>query len=149
MSAPLHHRTVIRNAAVKALIDASTSAGSRVYDHPWNERTTLPAIVVEDIGESQGTTTFGAGAARHVDRSYDFEVIAELQPLDDMAATRDDLLAQIEAAIAGMQAPGLKAVVPMGYAAEEASAGGRPVVVGRQRFQATYITPMNNPAEVR
>ena len=144
----LHHRSVIRKAAVKALIDARTLADGRVYDHPWNERTVLPAIVVEDMGEGQEATTFGNGAARAIERSFTLQISGELQPLDDMPETRDDLMAQIEVAMAGLQLPGVKAAVPIGYQADEATAGGRPVVVGRQRFQVTYITPMNNPAAV-
>jgi hypothetical protein len=143
-----HYRTVIRDAAVRALIDAGTNAHGRVYDHPWNDRDTLPAIVVEDLGETQAATTYGQGAARGVERVLLLEISGELQPLERMAPARDELMSQIETAIAELVVPGVKVIVPAGYQADESNNGGRQVVVGRQRFEVTYITPMNNPAAV-
>jgi len=142
----LHRRRVIRQAVVQGLIDAATAAGSRVFDHAWNVRDTLPAIVVEDLSEDQQTPTFGAGAARHLERRLLLQVSAELDSLGNPAADRDDLLAEIEVAVAGLQLPGVQAIVPAGYDSDEAMNGGRPLVVGRQRFEVTYLTPMNNPA---
>jgi hypothetical protein len=142
----MHRRALIREALVRALVDADTRADQRVYDHPWNERTQLPALVVEDLGESQAAVTFGGlGAARAIEREYLLQVSAELQPLDDWASARDELMAQVEAAVANAALPGVKAVVPAGYDAAEATQGARPIVVGRQRFAVSYMTPANNP----
>ncbi len=145
---PKHHRTVIRRAAVRALVAARTAAGGRVFDHPWNEREQLPALVVEDLGEMQEATTLGIGGARVVERRLMLQVSGEIEALDDWAGERDDLMAQVESAMAGLQVPGLKAIVPAGYAADEATRGATPLVVGRQRFEVSYVTPMNNPAAV-
>lgn len=144
----IHRRRLIRADVCAALVAANTAAGSRVHDHPWNERTTFPALVVEDIGEQQQVTTMGIGAARLVERELLLQVSAELQPADDWARARDDLMADIEAAVAGVVISGVKAIEPAGYSADEAAFGARPIVVGRQRFSITYITPMNNPAAV-
>ena len=142
----MHRRALIREAMVRALVAADTRAAQRVHDHPWNERTALPALVVEDLGESQAAVTFGGlGAARAIEREYLVQVSAELQPLDDWARDRDELMAQVETAIANAALPGVKAVVPSGYEAVEATQGARPIVVGRQRFAVTYVTPANNP----
>jgi hypothetical protein len=145
---PLHHRTVIRRAAVRALIDANTCAGDRVFDHPWNERDTLPAITLEDLGEFQEAPDYGFERARTIQRRLTLQVSGEVEALDDWAAVRDDLMAQIEAAMAGLQVVGVKQVVPVGYSPDGPNNGARPTLVGRQRFEVTYLTPMNNPAAV-
>lgn len=142
----MHRRRVIREAVVAGLVAAGTGAAGRVYDHPWNERTALPAIVVEDIGETQEAASFGVGAARAVERRLLLQVTGELSTGTGWAAKRDDLMADIEAAVAGLVLPGVKAIVPAGYAADEDKQGARPIVMGRQRFEITYFTPMNNPA---
>ena len=141
----VHQRRLIREALVRVLIDAGTQAAARVFDHPWNEREDLPALVVEDLGEAQQATTQGIGAARAVERVYMVEVGVEVEAIDDWAGARDDLLAEVEAAVAGASIPGVKAIVPAGYDAQGATTGARPVVTGKQRFEVTYITPMNNP----
>lgn len=141
-----HQRSVIRQAIVRALVQARTRADGRVSDNPWNERTALPALVVEDLGEQQDVIGFGAGPGVAVERQFLLQVRAELAPLDDPAAARDELIGEVEATLAGAAIAGVKAIVPAGYQADGAEQGGTQVVVGLQRFQVTYITPMNNPA---
>ena len=142
----IHVRRVIREALAAALVAANTAAGSRVFDHPWNERTVLPALVLEDLGEQQDAVSLGTGAARALERRYLLQVSGEITTATNWARQRDDLMADVEAAVAGAAITGVKAIVPAGYTADEDKQGARPIAVGRQRFEVTYFTPMNNPA---
>ncbi len=144
----MHRRAQIREALVRLLVAANTTARHRVHDHPWNERTEFPALVVEDLGENQVAPTFGQGAARALERTYLLQISAELQQNDNWARDRDELMAEVEAAMAEAALPGVKNIVPAGYSADETPQGGRPVLAGRQRYEVTYVTPMNNPAAV-
>ena len=141
-----HTRRTIREAVVTALAAAGTAAGSRVYDHPTDPRTTLPALVVTDVAESQEAMTLPAGVNRTIERRYTLEVAAEVQQVSGYVAARDDLLADVEAAMAALSVAGVKSVVPAGFNADQAFEGERPISIGRQRFTVLFYTPQGNPA---
>lgn len=142
----IHARRTIREAVVTALAAAGTAAGARVYDHPGDPRTTLPALVVTDVAESQEATTLGAGVGRTIERRYTLEVAAEVQQVSGYVAARDDLIADVEATLAALQSAGVKQIVPAGFNADQSFDGERPIAIGRQRFTVLYYTPQGNPA---
>jgi hypothetical protein len=142
----LHFRTTIRQAVVAALRAADTLAGPRVHDTPTDPRTQFPALVVEDIGE-QHQVLSGRGTTATVRRTLMLEVTAEIQQVPAFAAARDDLLAQVETALAAFTLPGVDNLQPAGYAADPPTGmGERPMAQGRQRFQLTYFTKQGSPA---
>jgi hypothetical protein len=143
-----HQRHVIREAIVALLAAAGTTASTRVYDTPSDPRTAFPALVVEDDGEDQQvTSTMGGGmAGRMVERTLRVIVNAEVQQTTNYARTRDQLLAAVEAALAGSAIAGVKAITPAGYQADLNVQGERPIALGRQRFDVVYLTTQGNPA---
>lgn len=143
-----HQRKVIRQAITALLAAAGTAASTRVYDTPGDPRTTFPALTVEDFGEAQQvTSTMGGGmAGRIVERTLDIVVSAEVQQTGDYAGARDDLLAQVEVALAISAIAGVKVITPTGYQPDTSFQGERPIAVGRQRFDITYCTTQGNPA---
>jgi hypothetical protein len=141
-----HARTAIRQALVAALAAGGTSAGARVYDTPTDVRTAWPALVVEDLGETQSALTLPGGSARRVERRLLLEVTAELQQVSGYAAARDALVADVEAVAVGATLPGAKQIIPAGYAPDLSNAGERPIVVGRQRFEVLYVTTQGDPS---
>lgn len=143
-----HHRKVIRQAITALLAAAGTSASTRVYDTPGDPRTEFPALTVEDFGEGQQVTSaLGGGMAnRIVERTLDIVINAEVQQVNDYAGARDDLLAQVEVALANSAIAGVKVITPTGYQPDTSFQGERPIAVGRQRFAVTYCTPQGNPA---
>ena len=143
-----HQRHLIREAVVALLAAAGTAASTRVYDTPTDPRTVFPALVVEDDGEDQQVTgTMGGGmAGRMVERTLRLVVNAEVQQVSAYARARDQLLAQVEAALATSAIAGVKAITPAGYVADFSTQGERPIALGRQRFDVTYLTTQGNPA---
>jgi hypothetical protein len=143
-----HQRHVVREAIVALLAAAGTAASTRVYDTPVDPRTEFPALTVEDDGEDQQvTSTFGGNAAaRNIERTLRIIVSAEVQQNATYARTRDQLLADVEAALAASAIAGVKVITPTGYRPEITVAGERPIAVGRQSFDVTYITRQGNPA---
>jgi hypothetical protein len=151
-----HPRKLIRKAVVTALRDARTAAGSRVFEHPRNDRKEFPALVVEDFGakHSEGQPTEVQRVLSDFDgdleRGYRFVVIAEIQSTGAPQDERDDLIAEVEAAVAEALAdgalPGVKAVTPMGYTADDSDDSDRPIRRGIQVFEAIYITSGSDPA---
>mgnify|MGYP001273024327 FL=1 len=141
-----HTRRTIREAVVTALAAAGTAAGSRVYDHPSDAITTLPALVVTDVAESHEATTLPRGAGRTIERRYTLEVAALVQQTGAYAAARDDLLADVEATLATLAIAGVKDIAPAGFNADQAFDGERPISVGRQRFAVLFYTPQGDPA---
>jgi hypothetical protein len=143
-----HQRHVIREAIVALLAAAGTTASTRVYDTPSDPRTVFPALVVEDDGESQQvTSTMGGGVAgRMVERTLLLVVNAEVQQIANYARARDQLLAAVEAALAGSAIAGVKSITPAGYQADSSYQGERPIALGRQRFDVTYLTTQGNPS---
>lgn len=143
-----HQRKVIRQAITSLLASAGTAASTRVYDTPGDPRTTFPALTVEDMGESQQvTSTLGGGmAGRIVERALDIVISAEVQQNGDYAGARDDLLAQVEVALATSAIAGVKVITPTGYQPDTSFQGERPIAVGRQRFDVVYMTTQGNPA---
>ena len=143
-----HQRHIVREAIVALLAAAGTAASTRVYDTPSDPRTVFPALVVEDDGEDQQvTSTFGGNAAaRNVERTLRIVVTAEVQQNATYARARDQLLADVEAALATSAITGVKSVTPTGYRPDFSTAGERPIAVGRQSFDVTYITRQGNPA---
>lgn len=153
-----HARRIIREAVVTALAGAGTAAGTRVFDHPYNPRTTFPALVIEDVGAafSDGNVTEvqtvnALGTQVDIERRYRFAVIAEVQQATNPARARDDLCAEVEAAIdAAFNAndiPGVKHVHPIAYqsADDNGNSGEKPIRRGVQVFEALYITPLGDP----
>jgi hypothetical protein len=141
-----HHRQVIRAAVAAALAAGATAAGTRVYQHPWDPRVTLPALVVEDDGEQQQSAAIYSGTRRPIERVLLLTVSAELKQSDDYAQARDALVADVERILATAALPGVKSVVPAGYEPEISGSGDKPIVVGRQRFQITYFTSQDDPS---
>lgn len=147
-----HMRRTIREAVVATLIAASTAAGSRVFDHPYNPRKTFPALVVEDVGAnfSDGNVTEVQDFQdlnANVERRYRFAVIAEVAQGADAAADRDDLIAEVEVAIAASAIAGvLGPIRPVAYQAADNNDGEVPIRRGLQVFEATYVTPLGDPS---
>lgn len=139
-----HARKLIRQAVVALLAGGGTAAGARVYDHPNDPRRTFPALTVEDAGEQQAPQTLPAGPGRVIQRSYGFVVSAEVQQIADYAATRDDLLAEVEVLLSAGIA-GVKSITPATYMPDMDHTGERPIAVGRQRFEALYYTTQGAP----
>lgn len=142
----IHARTAIRQALAAALAAGGTAAGARVYDTPTDVRTAWPALVVEDLGETQSALTLPGGPGRRVERRLLLEVTAELQQVSGYAAARDALVADVEALAVGATLPGAKQIVPVGYAPELSNAGERPIAIGRQRFEVLYVTTQGDPS---
>jgi hypothetical protein len=149
-----HARKIIRKAITAALKDAQTAAGSRVYEHPRNDRTVFPSLVVEDYGSkhSDGSATEAQGLmdmAGTIERHYRCVVIAEVKSAGSPADERDDLIAQVEIAIeAALQAgaiPGAKRITPMGYSADDADDADQAIRRGIQVFDVLYFTPPGDP----
>lgn len=140
-----HHRAVIRQAVVQLLASAGTLAGARVFDTPTDPRMTFPALVVEDVGEQQQRLA-GRGTGATVRRTLLLEVTAEIQQVPNYARQRDDLIAQVETALAAAVITGVQDLIPGGYASDAAMGAERPIALGRQRFQLTYVTPQGAPA---
>lgn len=142
-----HARHVIREAIVALLAAAGTQASSRVYDTPYDPRSTFPALCVEDDGEDQEVNSFGGGqASRTVNRTLRLVVTAEVQQVSNYARTRDQVLAETEAALAAAVISGVKSITPSGYRADLGVMGERPIAMGRQRFDVVYETTQGNPA---
>jgi hypothetical protein len=142
----IHARTSIREALKAALAAGGTAAGARVYDTPTDERTAWPALVVQGAGEQQSAATLPGGPGRLVERGYRLVVTAELQQVSGYAAALDSLIADVEAIAASATLPGAKSIAPSGYTEETTNVGDRPIAVGRQFFDVTYITTQGNPA---
>lgn len=143
----IHQRHIIREAIVTLLAAAGTAAGTRVYANPYDPRTTFPALCVDDEMEGQAATSFGGGQAnRVIERNLLVVVNAEVQQITDYARTRDQLLADVEAALATAAIPGVKSITPAGYQADLGIVGDRPIALGRQRFEVVYLTTQGNPA---
>lgn len=140
-----HARKTIREAVWALLKSGATAADSRVYDHPNNPRTAFPALVIEDAEEPQQGLTMPAGASRILERRYAFVVSAEVQQVSGYAAQRDDLLAQVEVLLAAAGIGGAKSITPTHYHADMDHTGERPIAVGRQRFEALYLTAQGAP----
>lgn len=142
----IHQRRVFREAICTLLASAGTAAGARVFDHPYDPRTAFPCLVVEDLAERQGSTSMPAGPGRPIERRYQFSVSAEVQQIANYARARDDLLAEVEAAIGSAAIVGIKAITPAGYDVAESNDGQRPIRVGIQRFEALYYTAQGDPS---
>lgn len=140
-----HHRHVIREAVVALLIAAGTSAGARVYDTPTDPRRAFPALTVEDLGEQQQNLTTARGPGATVRRTLVLEVAAEVQQTTGYARDRDQLLADVETAMAGADISGVQLIKPAGYAPDTVPGLERPIAVGRQRFEITYLTTQGAP----
>jgi len=143
-----HQRHVIREALVALLAAGGTAAGARVYDHPFDPRTTFPALSVADVGEQQQSESMPADSGRPIERLYTLEVSAEVQQTANYARQRDQLLADVEAifATASLTVTQMKMITPSGYAPLMDLTGDRPIAVGRQRFDILYFTTQGNPA---
>lgn len=149
-----HARRTIREAAVAALVSASTAAGARVYDHPYNVRKVFPSLTVEDLGanfsdgnvtEAQEQLDLIGDAVR---RRYRFAVIAEIQQSASAAAARDDLMEEVEIAIAALSVAGVESIFPVAYQAGDSNVGETSIRRGVQVFEAVYITPRTDPSSI-
>ncbi len=146
-----HARKAIREAVVAALIAAGTAAGANVFAHSYNARRTLPALFVEGLGanHSDGAATETqtvidmSGA---VERQYRLVVTAAIAQSTDAEGARDDLVAEVEAALIAATLPGVKRIVPAGYVESDDNTGEKPIRRGLQIFQVTYYTPEGDPS---
>lgn len=142
-----HQRHVIREAVVALLAAAGTAASTRVYDTPYDPRTVFPAITVEDTAEDQDASEFGSGQAnRAINRTLHLIVSVEVQQIANYARTRDQVLADVEAALANAVIAGVKSITPTGFRGDMGVSGERPIAIGRQHFAVWYVTRQNNPA---
>jgi len=142
-----HQRRVIREAFVALLAGGATAAGARVFDHPYDARTTFPALTVQDVTEQQQAIAMLAGPSRPIERMLVLEVGAEVQQTTGYARQRDDLLADVERIAASAAIAGVKAITPAGYApAQAVNSADKPICVGRQRFEILYFTTQGDPA---
>lgn len=143
-----HQRQVIREAIVALLAAGGTAAGSRVHDHPYDLRTTFPALTVADVTERQERAAMPAGPNSPIERVLVLEIGAEVQQVAGYARQRDQLLADVERLLASAAIAGVKAITPAGYAplADIPTGLDRPACVGRQRFEILYFTPQGDPA---
>lgn len=144
----VHQRYIIREAIVALLAAAGTAAGARVFDSAYDPRTAFPALMVEDFGEEQAVVgTYAAGRAnRKVDRTLRLVITAEVQQTTHFARARDQLLAQVEVALANAVIVGVKGITPSGFQPDTSVAGDRPITLGRQRFDVSYTTLQGDPA---
>jgi hypothetical protein len=141
-----HARHVIREAVIALLAAGGTAAGARVLDNPTDPRVELPTLVVEDLGEQQGIRSLPGGPDRPIERELLLEVTAELRQRGQYARARDQLLADVERLLALAAIPGVKYIVPAGFAAEVSGDGDQPIAVGRQRFRVGYFTTQGDPS---
>lgn len=150
----IHARTLILDAFATAIRDARTSAGSRVYVHPRNDRTEFPSLVIEEYGanRSDGAATEAQGVldfSGAIERRFRVAVIPEIQSNANPVRERNTLLAEVETAIdAAFQAgeiPGAKQITPVGYAADDSDNSDRPIRRGVQVFEIKYFTPAGDP----
>lgn len=141
-----HMRHLIREAVVQALLAGGTDAGDQVFDEPYDVRTAPKALTVWDITEPQAPQTRPGGPGCVIERQLLLEVRAEVQATGAAGRARDQLLAQAEAILAAAAIPGIKSIVPAGYAPQDDHDGERAIKVGRQRFQILYYTAQGNPA---
>lgn len=147
-----HHRQAIRNAIVQLLRAGGTLAGARVHDTAYKPRVQFPALVVLVVGEDQQLLSdqgLGGFGDRAVQRLLHLDVNAEVQQATAPEDTRDDLLAQVETLLANAAAagliPGIQDITPTAMRVEHANEGEKPIEVGRQRFQITYLTTQADP----
>lgn len=144
-----HQRHIIREAIVSLLASAGTSAGSRVYDTPYDPRTVFPALVVEADLEEQQADNFGnSQTSRFITRNMRLIVNAEIQATTNYARSRDQLLADVESTLAASSIAGVKSITPGGYSADLSMMGERPIAIGRQMFSVVYVTTQGNPASI-
>jgi hypothetical protein len=149
-----HARKLIRQAAVDVLRDARTAAGSNVAEHPFSDRPVTKSLLVEDYGarfsdgsltESQREISLDGDVERH----YRFVVIAEIKGGADPQGARDDLVAEVEAALltaaANGELPGVKSLTLAGYMADDENGTDQPIRRGLQVFDALYMTPGADP----
>lgn len=141
-----HQRHLIREAVVQALVAAATDAGDQVFDEPYDLRTAAKSLSVWDITERQAPQTRPGGPGCVIERLLTLEVRAEVHATGQAGRARDQLLAQAEAALASAAIPGIKSIVPAGYAPQDDHDGDRPLKVGRQRFEVLYYTSAGDPA---
>ena len=141
-----HQRHLIREAIVALLAAGGTSAAGRVYDEPFDVRTTFPALTVWDISEHQDAMTMPADATRTIERKLTLEVRAEIQQVDTPARARDQLLASVESLLSQAGIAAVQSIHPAGYVPERDDSGERPIHVGRQRFEILYYTTQGDPA---
>lgn len=141
-----HQRHVIREAIVSLLAAGATTAGVRVFDNPVNPREEFPALVVEDEGELQSVQALHRSPARPIERTMVLSVSAEIQQNNAYARQRDQLLADVEVLLTNASIPGIKDIVPAGCQFDQSGDGERPMAVGRQRFEITYMTPQGDPS---
>lgn len=143
-----HHRHVIREAVVAALIAANTSAGARVDEDPYDliEADECPHLSVEDESESQTPMTLHAAATSPLQRSYRFIVTASIVQNSTAQRARDQLLADVEACLASAALPGVHSIQPLAYTPASRNDGDQRIRVGHQLFEAIYVTPQGNPS---
>lgn len=147
-----HQRKLIRKAIVALLVGADTLA-REVRDSAYKPRLKFPALLVLSVGEDQQVLSeqgLGAFSDRAIHRVMHLDVIAEVQQNTDAEDVRDDLLGQVEVLLANAaeagSIPGIKDIQPVAMRAEHSGEGEKPIEVGRQRFQITYLTPQADPA---
>lgn len=139
-----HHRHVIREAVVAALLAAGTSAGSNVTEEPYDLAEDFPALRVDDESEAQEVSTIHANPM--VERSYRFVVTAQVVQNTTASRARDQLLADVEACLAAASLPGVQSIKPLSYQPDSRDQGQQRIRIGHQLFEAIYMTSQGDPS---
>jgi len=141
-----HLRKQIRDAAVAALTGLATTGAnvfpSRVYEL---QDADLPALKVDTNEESVQIDSMG-GAARVVSRALNLIVHACVKQNATYNDTIDQIIKEVEVAIAANQSlGGAKYVQLTGIAIEMAGEGEKPVAVATMTFEVPYFSALNAP----
>lgn len=143
-----HVREQIAVAFVNALTGLATT-GANV----WRERDTderplreaeLPALLVDDDGEPAEISTLGT--ARILTRRMRLRVTAHVRALTGAGTSLNQILKEVEIAVAGISSAAFKYSSITDVSAREASEGAdRPVMRQSFNFDVLYMTAHNAP----
>jgi len=145
---PAHVREQIASAAVTALTGLATT-GARVFRDRDTEASPLeaaelPALVIEDDGDPAEIVSLGQG--RVLERRMRLTVTAHVKALSGYSAALNEILKEVEVALAGAALGGAKYAALAEVGARELSeAGDAPAVRQAFVFEFLYYTAHNAP----
>jgi hypothetical protein len=143
-----HLREQITVAAIAA-VTGLTTTGTRVYrDRDTDERPLqadeVPGLVVTDDGDPSEIVTLGVG--RLLERTMTLSIAAHVKAASGYSSLLNQILKEIEVALAGASLGGAKWAKLAQVAAREASeAGETPAVRQVFAFEFFYVTAHNAP----